>query len=148
MSVYSHRSSLYKRPTGYYHIGYYRDGVHRWKSTGATTKREALAFLSRFREVTQERARSVSLEQFIKEFLDYSQGNHSHKTVALFRAILERFSRLFPHAALREITPEHVDRFETRRLRDVKPVSVNVELRMLNSAFSTARRWKLIDATH
>ncbi len=30
------------------------------------------------------------------------------------------------------------------RLRAVKPVSVNVELRMLKSAFSTALRWKMI----
>jgi integrase len=46
---------------------------------------------------------------------------------------------------LGEITAEHIDRYKTKRNREVSPVSVNVELRMLKSAFSTAKRWKLIE---
>jgi site-specific recombinase XerD len=47
---------------------------------------------------------------------------------------------------LRVLTPEHIDRYKTHRLGQVSPVSVNVELRALRSAMSTAMRWKLIDA--
>ena len=40
------------------------------------------------------------------------------------------------------VTSAHVDRYKTKRLEAVKPVSVNVELSMLKAAFSTAVRWK------
>ena len=42
MAVNSHRFSLYKRTNGVYYVGYYENQHRKWKSTGATTKPEAL----------------------------------------------------------------------------------------------------------
>jgi site-specific recombinase XerD len=44
-----------------------------------------------------------------------------------------------------DVSAVHIDRYKTARLQKVKPVSVNVELRMLKSAFGTALRWKTVD---
>lgn len=137
---------VYKRPNQIYYIGYYDHGKLRWKSTGVRTKPEAHQALTRFRDLLLCQPVAVTLEQFIDQFLSYSTSNHAPKTVRLFRDTLQNFARQARGAFLREISPEHLDRYKSKRLRDVKPVSVNVELRMLKSAFNTAKRWKLIDA--
>lgn len=155
MSVISSRFSLFKRSNQVYYIGYYQDGRRRWKSTGATVKADALKALTEFKELLQERARSVSLQQFVSEFLAYGEGNYSRKTLTLYKAILGGFLSFARNASLRELTSEHVDKFKAKRLKEktkskhpkeISPVSVNVELRMLKAAFNTARRWKLLDA--
>jgi integrase len=145
MSVIASRYSLYRRSNRIYYIGYYTGGRRRWKSTGTTTKSEALEVLREFGNVLQETPRDVPTGDFIEKFLAYSEGNHAKNTVRLFSQVLNNFLLLMKHVSLREITPEHIDRYKTKRLREIRPVSVNIELRMLKSAFATALRWKLID---
>lgn len=145
MSVLPQSFSLFKRSNGVYYITYYENGRQRWKSTGATTKPDALKALTEFKELLRQRSRSVSLEEFTKEFLGFSEVNHAKKTVILFKAILNSFHSQYRHISLREITAEHIDKYKAKRLKEVSPVSVNVELRMLRSALNTARRWKLKD---
>jgi len=147
MSVNPHRFSLYKRSNLIYYVGYYQEGRRKWKSTGATTKPEALKALTRLRELLQERVRSISLGQFSEEFLAYAKANHSPKSVLLFESVLESFGNLFPKLSLRELTPEHIDKFKTKRLgQKLSPVSVNIELRMLRSALNSGRRWKFLES--
>lgn len=155
MSVISNRFSLYKRSNQIYSIGYYQDGRRKWKSTGATVKADALKALTQFKELLQERTRSVSLQQFVSEFLTYGEANYSRKTLTIYRSILQRFVALTKNVSLMELTPQHVDNYKAKRLkdktkskhpRDISPVSVNVELRALRAALNTARKWKLIDA--
>lgn len=145
MSVNSHRFSLYKRLNGIYYVGYYEQGRRKWKSTGVSTKPEALKALTQFRELLSTRSRSIPLEQFFKEFLSYAETNYSHKSQLLFRGVFNSFLRTAPRASLRGISPEHIDKYKAGRLRQISPVSVNVGLRMLRAAFNTARRWKLIE---
>ena len=146
MSVTTNRFSLSKRSNQIYYIGYYVAGRRKWKSTGATVKADAMKVVTQFKELLQTRARSVSLAQFITEFMVYGEANYARKTVTLYRAILARFLSLFKSLALRELTSQHVDKFKSKRLKEVSPVSVNVELRMLRAALNTARRWKLLEA--
>jgi integrase len=44
------------------------------------------------------------------------------------------------------VTAEHFDQYKAEWLKQVKPVSVNIELRALRAAFSTAKRWRLIES--
>ncbi|MGB6121535.1 MAG: site-specific integrase, partial [Bacteroidota bacterium] len=147
MSINSSRFYLYKRTNHIYYIGYHENGRLRWKSTGVTTKPEANKALTQFKNMmTEGRKEIVSVSAFVERFMTYSEANHAKKTARLFRSSLTRFSRLARGSYLREISPEHVDRYKTTRLREVSPVSVNVDLRMLKSAFGTARRWRLIES--
>lgn len=147
MSFTTQRFSLFKRHNGIYYIAYFHNGRRRWKSTGAKTKSEANKALTQFKDMIAEgRKEIVSLSAFVERFMAYSEANHAANTTRLFRGCLNRFSRLARGSYLREITPEHIDRYKTKRLPEVSPVSVNVDLRMLKSAFGTARRWKLIDS--
>jgi integrase len=158
MSVTSPRFSLYKRrDTQTFSIGYYVNGKRRWKSTGSTTKPEALKALTQFKELLRQRSASVLYSEFVTRFLAFAEADHAPKTIILYRAVLRSFADLVRGASLREITPETVDKFKAKRLKAVKnpkaekpvtisPVSVNVELRALRAAFNVALRWGMIDS--
>ncbi len=60
MSAVPDRLSLFKRSSIYY-VTYYTNGKRRWKSTGVTTKPEALKKLTEFRTLLSNRTHSVSL---------------------------------------------------------------------------------------
>jgi len=137
-------ASLYKR-NGVWYVAVFVAGRRIYRSTGATRKSEAYRFLTSFKNPPQKSKEICSLEDFAKKFLAYSAANHAKNSVRLFRQILNSFLKIGPNIGLADITPEHIDRYKTIRLRHVKPVSVNIELRMLKSAFGTALRWKMID---
>jgi hypothetical protein len=54
MAANSDRLSLFKR-SGIYYITYYSNGKRRWKSTGVSTKPEALKALTEFRGLLEKR---------------------------------------------------------------------------------------------
>jgi hypothetical protein len=54
MAANSDRISLFKR-SGIYYVTYYSNGERRWKSTGFSTKPEALKALTEFRGLLEER---------------------------------------------------------------------------------------------
>jgi integrase len=146
MSVLPRRFTLIKRSNIYY-ILYYQNGRQRWKSTGATTKPEALQAVTRFRELSEQRLQSMSFEQFVSRFVASIEGSLAEKTVKLYRGVFNNFLPFIHGAHVNEITAEMLDRYKAKRLKEVSPVSVNVELRMLKAAMSTARRWNLVAGT-
>ena len=60
MSVNSPRFSLYKRSNKIYYISYYANGRRRWKSTGASTKSDALKAFTELRELLAEPRRVLT----------------------------------------------------------------------------------------
>jgi site-specific recombinase XerD len=137
--------SLFKRSNRFYYIVYDQNGRRRWKSTGATTRSEALKALSDFKTLIEPAHRTVSYPQFQAEFMTYAEVHNAKRTVDLFRNVLKGFHRVVKDSVITDITAVNIDRYKTMRLQEVKPVSVNIELRMLKSAFGTAMRWKMID---
>lgn len=139
------RFSLHKRSNGVYYILYYQNGRQRWKSTGATTKPEALGALARFRELSEQRLKSISFEEFVSRFLAFVESSLAEQTVRRYRIIFKTFMPFLRGAYVNEISSETIDTYKTKRLKEISPVSVNIELRMLKAAFSTAKRWQLVE---
>lgn len=133
--------SLFKHSNGVYYVLYYENGRRRWKSTGCKVKTEALKRLTEVRELLSRRSAHVSFDAFRLEFLAFAEQNLSSSTVRLYKAILARFGGILRGASVDEVTAEVIDKYKTKRLKEVSPVSVNVDLRMLKAAFATARRW-------
>jgi len=148
------RLSLFKR-SGVFYVTYYHGGKRHWKSTGVSTRPEALKKLTEFRELLHKRVQHVSLSRFVTEFLAFAEANYRPGTTALYRHTLQRFQAQTGDISLPEVTAEHFDLFKVKRLkqktevkkqpRERSVVSVNVELGTLKAAFSTARRWGLVD---
>jgi len=137
--------SLFKRTNKYWYLTFEDNGRLRWKSTGCTSKKDALEFLNEFRHRKVTTSAATPLTQFISEFLDYAGSTYSKGTVNIYRSTLRCFHRLLGDIFLSQISSRHIDRFKTERLKDIKPVTVNIELRTLRAAFNTAKRWKLIE---
>ncbi len=130
-----------------YYVGYSDDtGRRRWKSLGVSTKAEAQKQLTRFKEILSQTGRraSPSLSQFSKEFEQYAKGTYAPQSCYLFTLTLRSLRECVGDIALSKVTPRDVDKWLTLRLSQVKPVSANVQLRTLRSAFSTALRWNLL----
>ena len=84
------------------------------------------------------------LSAFIAEFLAYAEVNYSPKSLSLYKAISNRFLATVGERLLHSVTPKDVDDCRSRRIGEVSPASVNLDLRMLRAAFYTALRWKLL----
>lgn len=142
----THRLYLYKRTNGRYYIGY-KDGAKiRWKSTGESTKSEALRALARFQRRFSVTSESVSLSEFVTRFLTFAETSYSRKTLEIYQRVLLRFAASAGDKPLMAVTAEHFDQYKAERLKRVQPVSANIELRALRATFSTAKRWRLIES--
>ncbi len=135
------RFSLHKRSNGVYYVLYYQNGRQRWKSTKATTKPEALKALTNFKQLFEAQLKSVSFEQFAHQFL--TSSDLAPSTLRVYKGIFKTFVPFLRGAYVNEVTPETIDSYKAKRLKEVSPVTVNIELRMLKAAFSTAKRWRM-----
>ena len=77
----------------------------------------------------------------------YARTAFSTRTVDLYTRALTHLQTLAGDVALSSLPAQRVDLYKGRRLASISPVSVNMELRALKAAFSTAARWKLIEAS-
>ena len=136
--------SLFRRSNGIYYICYEDDGKRRWKSTNQTHRADALKELFQFEKLRDQYKTRTPLESFIKDFLAHTEVTWSQKTLEIYKRALQRLHLLVGNKLLTSITPKEVDLYRAARAKEVAPVSVNIDLRSLRAAFSTAVRWKLI----
>jgi integrase len=160
---------LFKK-NGYYNIGYTDDtGKRRQKSTGCKLKPEAMKVLSDFSKFLADgrKNKRTPLSSFTKDFLKYADSNMNKGTADIYARALRCFIRIIGDMDINSITPKQWDDFKTYRMnerkqlrqkfdtpeeaataRDQSPLvsaaSVNVALRHIKAAMSTAARWQLI----
>jgi integrase len=145
--------------SGYYYI-WFKDqrGKRKKVSTRCKRKGGALRFLQHFREEEHERlqkAKHVLLSTFIQEYLHYARANLARRTLNIHKYALNRLVALIGDMPIMSVTPRHFDLYKTYRSnmtsgsrsktpQSVEPVTVNIDLRALRAAFSTAVRWQLM----
>jgi integrase len=136
---------LSRRSNGVYYLWYDTEfGARKKVSTNTTLKSEALTFLRTFDREKLVREKSKRLSHFTVEFLVFARTTYSAKTNELYERILRVFREHAGDMLLSAITARQIDAYKATRLGKVKAVSVNIEIRTLRAAFSTAKRWKLI----
>ena len=146
MSAKSQKFCLFKRSNGYYYIVFADNGHERWKSTGATTKPEALKAVSEFEELLKMQPKPVSFSSFKKDFLTYAKSAFAHRTVIIYEQSFKRLEAVVGERSLASLTPKHLDTYKTERLNaNISPVTVNIEVRALKAAMNTAVRWRLLE---
>ena len=137
--------SLFKRSNGiYYAVISETDGHRRWISTGKRIKSQAIQVVAEQTLRPTERVPSKPLDEFFREFLNYARTVYSHESLQIYQRAFHSFTRHIGNVRLDTISPRQVDLFKSRRLGEVKAVTVNLELRTLRAAFYTAVRWKLL----
>ncbi|MFZ4621108.1 MAG: tyrosine-type recombinase/integrase [Bacteroidota bacterium] len=140
---------LSRSSSGIYYLWYTVDGKKQKVSTRCKFKQDALKFLQAFNiEQTKKVVTkpTVLLQSFVNDYLLFAEGNYAKKTVIICRFSFKNFLSFFGAIPIDTITPKHFDSYKTHRLKSVSPVSVNIELRTIRSALSTAVRWGILNS--
>jgi len=87
------------------------------------------------------RQREMNLSGFIDNYLQYSKANKAFNTYLLDRHSLRSFRTFVGDVRLDRITTEDIESYKVKRSSEVKPTSLNIEIRHLKAAFETAVRW-------
>ena len=82
---------------------------------------------------------------FVSDFMLYAQSSFAGQTNLMYRSCLGQFLKYVGDIPLQSLTAKHLDDYKGLRLRKVRPVSVNIEVRQIKAAFQTAVRWKLLE---
>ena len=150
---------LSKHSSGYYYV-WYRDeiGKRHKVSTRTKYKVEATKFFQAFKREEHERMKrtqNVRLSTFFNDYLQYVRANLARRTQIIHTNALNRFLAMFGDMPLTYVTARHYDLYKSHRLSTIKnpeaehpqkirPVTVNIDLRTLQTCFNTALRWELI----
>jgi site-specific recombinase XerD len=145
------------------------DGNRKQKSTKCSRRVDALKKLSEFQKFISKKPKknSLSLSSFTVEYLRTLAGTHSKSTIRSYALSLKHFKRIIGDVRLNSITPRHWDIYKTARINEKRALSykcndqeavaialqrqnkvavttINIELRSIHAAMSTAARWELI----
>lgn len=139
---------LSKRKNGYYYLCYKDNNIKtiRRISTKTKNKKEARIFQKQFSErvLIEDRKRYFNLLSLQKFVLDYNQINLAPSTCSLYKISFREFIRIIKNKLVCDITPERIEYFKNKRLKEVSLVSVNIELRCLKAGFNLALKYGYI----
>ncbi len=150
--------SLFLRKTGIWYLKITEDHKTTWKSTGSKDHLSACKILNEYKRKAPitipkpiNKPKSICqiadqslLSTFTQECLDWSAANHRRGTTDIYRKTFANFLRIVGDVPLSTITLRVIDRFKAIRSREVKAVTLNVELRTIRSALHQAKKWGLI----
>lgn len=136
---------LYKRPNGFWYIGYYENGRRRWKSTSTTAKSAALKILTEFGRSTHSKTAHVCLSEFITQFCSLRSSDLRISTIRrIYLPAFKSFQAICGNRALDSYTLRDVESYKSTRLTTCAPTTVNIEFRSLRAAFNLAVKWQLL----
>ena len=137
--------TLFKRSNGiYYAILSDEPGRRKWISTGERRRNLALKKITATPCQPQQQASTPRLSEFYREFSEFAHTVYSKETVGIYKRAFDNLIKTVGNIHLGTISQRHVDLFRSRRLGEVKKVTVNIELRTLRAAFFTAVRWEIL----
>lgn len=134
--------SLCKRKGIFYYWYRGEDGRRKKISTHTSRKSEALEFIRRMHE--RPVVQTMSLGQFIPQFLKYADATFSTGWRTVYHLALGHLRELCGNMPLNHITPLHADQYKLKRLESVSGSTVNHELEAIRAAFYTAVRWQMM----
>lgn len=148
-------ATLRKKKTkkGYiWEVDFYLNGKRYRKSTKTGDRKLAELFLKdievriakgefAFNEI---RGKKISLDEFINKYIEFSRATKAENTFLLDRHSLTVLKNRIGNMLLNNISYRDVEDFKVNRSKEVKPASVNLEIRHLKAAFEVAKKWEYI----
>ena len=138
-------ATLIRRSNGvYYGVFPYR-GKRVWRSTYSSTLEEATNIYHEMQKefVCWDR---LTLNQLHEQLQRLLKGSLSLSTLRLYEQAFRSFIRVIGDRRLRRVMPYHVETYKAKRLDEVSPTKVNIDLRTLHAAFNRAVQYKMIDS--
>ena len=133
---------------GYYCVQFVdSNGRRRQRSLGTKSKVEAIRLVADLQSIVRDKLKPRLFSAFSSEFIASSSALLSKGTIAIYQQSFNAFFRLVGDCLLTKLSPWHWDDYKSKRLtiERCSPVTVNMELRSLKAALSTAVRWQYMD---
>jgi len=137
-------SCIIKRPSGIYYGVYSYKGKRVWRSTRARTHEEAIHIVNRI-GIKYESWKNLTILQLQANLLDVLEGTLAPGTLQIYKNALKMFAEVLDDLYLMSITPYHIEKFKSARLKQVSPQMVSIEFRTLKAAFSRAVKFGMIE---
>lgn len=126
----SNKFYLYKRPNGFWYIGYWNDGRRLWKSSETKSKSEALKVLQTFEEHLKQDVPKITFNEFVKEFCNIQANNLRKSTIErIYLQAFKSFEDICGSKILSAYSLRDVETFKRIRLEGCSPVTVNIQFR-------------------
>jgi len=136
--------AIYER-NGKWYIDYYYKGRRIRECVGTSKVLAKQALQARKGEITQGRFRlqeekeDIPFKEFVEEYLAYVKSyKKSYRRDEIY---VDHFRRFFGKYLISEISPLLIERYKQKRLKEVKPATVNRELSSLRHIFNMAIKW-------
>ena len=131
-----------------YYIDFYHDGRRVRKAIGENKKDAENALTATKadilrREFKFKREIRKGFEDFAKEYLEYAKVNKRSWTRD--EIVLKHLESHLKGKTLSRIGVKDIDDYKQKRLKEVKPATINRELAILKHMFSLAIKWKYVD---
>ena len=144
---------LFKRH-GVFYLQYLDETENRIRrlSTKCTREREALNFLTRFKEklnAAEPRIRSISILDFLNEYVAFLQSGHSPDYIRSIRTSFRMLTRFLTKnnsndfTRLQALTPATVELFFNEKFKE-SPSAASLYYRTLKAAFTKAVEWSYL----
>jgi site-specific recombinase XerD len=137
---------LSKRTNGNYYVCFL-NSFGKWKrvTTKTRNKIDSKSFLDEFKNSQNPCYQHLTLSQFFQKFLEYSKIHHAKGTTDKATYAMRFFIKSVGDKHLDKVTPLDIESFKTDRLKGVKPISVNIDLRTVKAIFRLAVRWQILE---
>lgn len=139
-------ASLIKRSNGIFYAISSEKRRRSWTSLRTRDVTQATALFKAF-IAERERRTILFLSDFAEDFCLRARLNVAATTVGIYRAAFASFIRLCGDKPIKSLSPLDLERFKALRAKEVKAVTVNIDLRSLRAAFNDAVRMKLLDVS-
>jgi integrase len=137
---------LYKRPNGYWYIGYWQDGRRLWKSADTKMKPEALKVLRGFEDRLKQDVTKITFREFTEQFRLLQKNSLRGSTISrIYTPAFNSFERICGNKLITLYSLRDVETFKRVMLEEKRtPVTVNIQFRSLRAAFNMALKWQML----
>ena len=137
---------------GIYFIDYIVEGRRKRESVGPSKKQAELVLKKRKIEIAEgkfldvKKEKKVLFDDFARTYRElHSKVNHRPSVARRNKGIIKNLSTMFSGKYLSEITPQLIERYKSKRIKEVSPATVNRELTTLKCMFNKAILWNEFD---
>jgi len=135
-----------------WYVGFYQDGKRKSMKIGDVPRKVAenikakiIVELAEGTYLDKKKKERVLFKDFYeKDFLKYIKTRCRPKTIKMYEISFRNLLPLFGDRDLSEITPLLIEHFRNKRIKEVKPRTVNVDIGCLKHMFNKAIEWKIV----
>ncbi|MCI0716742.1 MAG: tyrosine-type recombinase/integrase [Chlorobi bacterium] len=138
-----------KRKNGYYYLFFQDDisGKRKMISCKSKRKSEALKFLKGYNN-SQHSSKNVNflltVSQLQGEVMKYVTDNLRYSTTLFYKRVFNDLLRIIGDKHLKLITTKDIESYKSKRLEEVSPSTVNIDLTTIKTIFNIAIRFNLL----